>query len=208
MRYRSGPFQFVLAFAPAVLGQVVFYSREESTCVSSNDALFDIFGYTPAVNVQPNCDNAIHAVCSLFSIQPQKNYATYTAAAPVSTDPEACQVHLVGFGTSNNLPLNYTSCVEGFQSITIECMLLGVGKYAEETLQAGVRGVYIEPPQNVPKAGEDGFVTPTDVSITGNGLLSPGFLVGPPGYFGEVRAPIGKVLVPPVVIPVIPVVPV
>ncbi|KAL8925647.1 MAG: hypothetical protein Q9172_002151 [Xanthocarpia lactea] len=202
MRYRSTPFQFVLAFAPAVLGQVLIYSREEATCVSSNNTVFDIFGYTPTVNVQPNCDNAINAVCSLFSIQAETNYATYTATAPNSNDPEACQVHLVGYGNANNLPTNYTSCVEGFQSITINCMLLGYGKYAEEKLQAGVRGVYIEPPQNVPKAGEEGFVTPTNVTITAPGLLSPGFLVGPPGYFGEVRARIGRVSVLPVVIPV------
>ncbi|KAL8909857.1 MAG: hypothetical protein Q9171_004844 [Xanthocarpia ochracea] len=198
MRYHFTPFQFVLAFAPAVLGQAVFYSREEETCVSSNDTLFNIFGYTPTVNVQPNCDNAIHAVCSLFSIQAPKNYATYTATAPNSDDPEACQVHLVGYGLTNNLPINYTSCVEGFQSITIDCMLLNYGKYAIENLQAGVRGVYIEPPQNV----SNGFLTPTDVTITAPGLLSPGFLVGPPAYFGDVRAPIGRVSVLPIVIPV------
>lgn len=197
--YRSTLFRLVfsLEFVTLGLGQAfpaVPFVRGNSTCVSENAQLYDTFGKTASVKVQPNCDIAINALCSLAPLKdPPMVYATYTAIGPNNSadDPEACQAHLVGLGRSNLLEFDYASCVQGFQNITIDCMLLNYGRGAKKGLQAGVRGVLIEfppLPANGSKAGEKGFVAPKNVSIHPNPILDPGFLVGPPGYFGNVSA--------------------
>ncbi|KAL8788576.1 MAG: hypothetical protein Q9213_001649 [Squamulea squamosa] len=168
MYYRSTPIQLVLFLISAAFSQTIPYSRSEETCLGQDKTLLNIFGKTnrTRVIVQPHCDDAINATCSSFLTEPRQTYASYVATAPNNTDPGACQTHLVGFGSANNIGLNYTSCVQGFQSITIDCMLLGVGKYAQRTRQAGVRGVYITTPAaGLPKPGEEGF-SPKNVSIT------------------------------------------
>ncbi|CAO1603320.1 hypothetical protein XANCAGTX0491_006908 [Xanthoria calcicola] len=216
--YRSALFRLIssLAFVTLSLGQqfpAVPFARENSTCVSENQQLYDTFGDTATVKVQPNCDVAINALCSLAPLKdPPMVYATYTAIGPNNTadDPDACQAYLVGLGRSNLLEYNYDTCVQGFQNITIDCMLVGYGNRARRRRQAGVRGVLIEfppLPANGSKPGDAGFVAPRNVSIHPNPLLDPGFLVGPPGYFGDVSAIItGGLDIPvaPIVIPIAP----
>ncbi|KAL9001446.1 MAG: hypothetical protein Q9169_000021 [Polycauliona sp. 2 TL-2023] len=207
--YRSVPFQLIvsLAFATLSLGQAnpsteaTIYSRDIATCAANDTKISNTFGETEYVLVQPNCDAAIDAVCrGAPLLMANISYATYTATAssrqtrPDSDDdPEPCQVHLVGLGTSNLLRLTYATCVAGFQNITVNCMLLNYGAYAKRGAQAGVKGVqisYPSPPQGAPEPGDEGFKAPTDVFIRSLGLLDPGFLVGPPGYFGNVSLPL------------------
>ncbi|KAL8978163.1 MAG: hypothetical protein Q9205_006191 [Flavoplaca limonia] len=59
-------------------------------------------------------------------------------------------------------------------------MLLNYGEHAKKGMQAGVKGVQIEFPDPANAS------LPDDVKIRSIGLLDPGFLVGPPGYFGNV----------------------
>lgn len=185
--HRFTTFGLIFSLASLALSQrYTFYSRTNSTCVKDDTLiLLDSFHETYGIiKVQPNCDDAINAVCSQALIAPPQNKATYTATAPNPSDPEACQVHLVGLGTANKLPTTYETCVEGFQSITIDCMLLGYGRSAEKGVQAGVRGVYVS--SELPAVSGPGYLTAKNISITADSLQGPGFLVGPPGYFGDV----------------------
>ncbi|KAI4281559.1 MAG: hypothetical protein L6R38_003606 [Xanthoria sp. 2 TBL-2021] len=216
--YRSTPFRLIISLAFVNLGlsqqfPAIPFLRGNSTCVSESAPLYDTFGKTASVKVQPNCDIAINALCSLAPLKdPPMVYATYTAIGPNNSaaDPEACQAHLVGLGKSNLLEFNYATCIQGFQNITIDCMLLNYGKRAKKGMQAGVRGVLIEfppLPANGSKVGEEGFLPPKNVSIHPNPILDPGFLVGPPGYFGDVSAIIAgglDVPVAPVVVKIPP----
>ena len=60
-------------------------------------------------------------------------------------------------------------------------MYVGVGKDAEKEKQAGVRGVYMHDEGDPPLDAVDETIGPLSAE-------GPGFLVGPPGYFGNVFA--------------------
>ncbi|KAL8898658.1 MAG: hypothetical protein Q9192_001960 [Flavoplaca navasiana] len=181
-----------LAFTTLSLGQRITttqYPRDVATCVSADDRLYPYFGDTGFVLVQPNCDVAIDALCAQVPLGIiDLPYASFVATAgtndtdPTSDDtPDTCQAHLVGLGENNLLKLaDYDTCVRGFQNITIDCMLLDYGEHAKRGMQAGVKGVQIEFPDPANAS------LPDDVKIRSIGLLDPGFLVGPPGYFGNV----------------------
>ena len=181
-----------LAFTTLSLGQRITttrYPRDVATCVNGDDRLFPFFGYADFVLVQPNCDVAIDALCAQVPLGViDTPYATFVATAgtndtdPTSDDtPDPCQAHLVGLGENNLLKLaDYDTCVQGFQNITIDCMLLNYGAHAIKGMQAGVKGVQIEFPDPANAS------LPDDIKIRSIGLLDPGFLVGPPGYFGNV----------------------
>ena len=181
-----------LALTTLSLGQrnsIVQYPRDFATCVSADELLYPYFGSTDFVLVQPNCDIAIDAICAQVPLGVINTpYASYVATAgtndtdPGSDDtPDPCQAHLVGLGQYNLLKLvDYDTCVKGFQNITIDCMLLDYGVHAKRGMQAGVKGVQITYP-------EPAYASRADMEIRSIGLLDPGFLVGPPGYFGNVN---------------------
>ncbi|KAL8670880.1 MAG: hypothetical protein Q9168_004611 [Polycauliona sp. 1 TL-2023] len=217
-----------LAFATLILGQTNMTSYSDSNsnpvtgCVKTDAQMSNTFGSTATVKVQPNCDAAIDAVCGQVPLGfvNKPAYATYKATAgsndihPGTKDaPEACEVHLVGVGSADLLRLSYTTCVQGFQNITVNCMLLNYGAQAQKGKQAGVRGVTIAyppaPNATSPQPGSSDYVPPTDVAIGKIPLLAPGFLAGPPGYFGDVNleASLAKALnvqAAPIVVPLKP----
>ncbi|KAL8853116.1 MAG: hypothetical protein Q9221_001998 [Calogaya cf. arnoldii] len=211
--YRFTPLRLILSLAFVTLGLTqgqdstvvpIAYRRGNSTCVSADIRLSSAFGETANVKVQPNCDVAIDALCSLNArTDPVTNYDTYTAIGPNNTaaDPGACQAHLVGLGRSNSLKYQtYAQCVQGFQNITIDCMLIGTGRDAKRGAQAGVRGVTIVYPGNTEAPRPKELLKDPPIYI--NGLLDAGFLVGPPGYFGAVNTNEMGVFRPPIPVPI------
>ena len=72
--------------------------------------------------------------------------------------------------------------MKDFQSITIECMLVGSGRFAWEGAQAGVKGITYH------ADGQDSSVSNPIFTATGAGG-SPGYMVGPPSWYGNLSVP-------------------
>lgn len=116
-----------------------------------------------------------------------------------------CEAHIFVNGVNISADFTYDTCVQDFQSITETCMLLDPkGKYAESGKQAGVmRALYSEGGTNGPiytteiVGGNETEVLsyppgaqPAGTGTAPNWMLAmqdnPGYMVGPPGYFGSV----------------------
>lgn len=161
-----------------------FFPTSEETC--AEDATGRLRSTNPAplapVTVQPLCDNVISTLCTLTTdpSTPLPDRGLKATALAPDTDAGACEAHLLF--APNTAPPNdwsYDSCIATFQKITIECMLIGTGKHASKGQQAGVLGVmYLA-------TGADSSVENPRFRAEGEGG-SPGFMVGPLGWFGNV----------------------
>ena len=166
----------------------ISFPTSEETCIEDPTGRLHSTNLAglPYVTVQPLCDNTISTLCALTTdpsaALPSRGLKA-TATNSQGTDAGACEAHLL-FEASSLRPKdwNYESCIAKFQKITIECMLIGVGKHAFNGQQAGVLGVLYLP------TGKDSSVAnPRWRAANDDG--SPGFMVGPPGWFGNVSVP-------------------
>ncbi|KAL9594360.1 MAG: hypothetical protein Q9219_007074 [cf. Caloplaca sp. 3 TL-2023] len=175
----------------------IYLPTDAPTCVASPQGIFtatllNSLGALPSlppVTVQPNCDRAISAICNAAHAAipqpPSPNFPGLldykaTGRDDDSNDDGACEAHLLfshGPGSQDLSAFTYDSCVAGFQSITVECMLIGESESAAEGKQAGVRGVAF------------------DFSVAVNGArrwtgaaYDGGFMVGPKGWAGNIEA--------------------
>ncbi|KAL8840451.1 MAG: hypothetical protein Q9170_001327 [Blastenia crenularia] len=178
MRLRS-PFSLFLSLtlvcSPYIDAQLTPFQSNAPTCVNSSATL-------SSVTVQPYCDNPISTICStvVADIAAAKPLTNYKAVGVPPYAIGACEVTILFFQPWPAPYLTYESCVESFESITIDCMLIGIGKYAGKGHQAGVRGVVFD------RSGVDGSASHPQFAALG--ADSPGFIVGPPFAYGNITA--------------------
>ncbi|KAI4130900.1 MAG: hypothetical protein LQ338_001497 [Usnochroma carphineum] len=137
------------------------FSSDYPTCANAKSRLLPVI-------VQPYCDNAIITVCgtvnaTLANSSPLDNYK----ATGTNRVAGACEVQILFADPRPAFAFDYHKCVQEFESITIDCMLIGVGKWAKKGHQAGVRGVTFDP----------------NYGFQALGPSNPGYLVGPPEYY-------------------------
>lgn len=91
-----------------------------------------------------------------------------------------CEAHIRFTQNFLTDELTYDSCINAFQSITVECMKIGSGKYAKEGRQAGVLNMIYDP------NGAPGCSGNPIMKSSNSYNLEPGYTVGPPGFFGDI----------------------
>ncbi|KAL8938058.1 MAG: hypothetical protein Q9211_003389 [Gyalolechia sp. 1 TL-2023] len=165
-----------LIFLPSIAAEPNIYPSGHATCVNSSAQLDD-------VTVKPYCDNAVSTVCNtaVEALAGSANLSNFKATGiPPPRGRGACEVNLLFSEPRPTFRFNYSACVEAFQSITIDCMLIGYGKHAGKGHQSGVRGVLYNP------EGDDN--SSTNPMFSALDATSPGYIVGPPGSYGEIFA--------------------
>ena len=153
------------------------YTSDYATCVNSSANL-------DYVTVKPYCDRAISTVCStaVSAMDASKNVSNYKAVGGPPNWVGGCEVQLLFLEPRPAFLFDYDICVQGFQSITIDCMLIGYGKHAGKKPghQSGVRGVVYN------MRGNDSSATNPQFSALD--AANPGYLVGPPYAYGNISA--------------------
>ncbi|KAL8648082.1 MAG: hypothetical protein Q9210_005195 [Variospora velana] len=145
--------------------QITIFPSDQPNCANENSSI-------PFVLVQPNCDDAVSAVCNAMQSRIASNTSLTNLRAIGNNGWGPCEVRLL-FPDPPPQGLSFNDCVKGFWTITIDCMLIGKGKEAFKNRQAGVRGVGYEEGNN--------FTAPDPAS--------PGYMAGPPLYYpGEDNA--------------------
>ncbi|KAI4146092.1 MAG: hypothetical protein LQ341_002181 [Variospora aurantia] len=139
--------------------QITVFPSDQPTCVNEEVHLAFVL-------VQPNCDDALIAVCRAMQTRIDNNISLTNFRAIGNNGWGPCEVRLL-FPDPPPQDLGYNDCIKGFWSITIDCMLIGKGKEAFKNRQAGVRGVAYEEGNN----------------FTASDPASPGYMVGPPNYW-------------------------
>lgn len=137
---------------------------------------------TADVTVQPDCDVVIDYICAAvdkMSTMPPETRDMRSLT--YSTDSGTCEGKILFADPKLADPVNYATCVQGFQSITTTCMLID-GKtknQASAGQQAGVMNIFHryknEPPKGIWQAS----------TAWGN---MPGYMMGPNWYWGPVHA--------------------
>ncbi|KAI4159458.1 MAG: hypothetical protein L6R39_000360 [Caloplaca ligustica] len=160
-------FLLVLNISPSALAQSVNFTSDRATCANANANL-------APVTVQPYCDNAIIVVCSTVNatLAAGGMLADYKAVGNNLLSP--CEIQILFYEPLPAFTFDYDLCVKDFESITIDCMLIGKGKYAGEGHQAGVRGVVFNP----------------GLGFSALHASSPGYLAGPPDYYPVASEPV------------------
>lgn len=127
---------------------------------------------TKTVNVRPDCDNVINAICNVAVAQAKLGGSYYGLGYTFGT----CEGHML---FSQVTPITYEACVSDFQTIPNTCMLMDdptVKNYASVGKQFGVKNIY-----HNPSYGSDSV---WNAATDWNRL--PGYMMGPPGVFGDV----------------------
>ncbi|KAL8658568.1 MAG: hypothetical protein Q9226_000902 [Calogaya cf. arnoldii] len=156
------------------------YLTKYPRCANDKDLVKAFFGETNNVIVQPYCDNAINDICTHISSTNTTNSATYTAtSSPFNNGTDGCQTYLF---VASKIP--YETCVERFHQITIDCMLVGIGKWAESGSQAGVMNAFVDTEGVFWNGGELEYWRWGNLNTS----AGPGYLAGPPGYFKAIGA--------------------
>lgn len=165
-----------ISFLPFVAADYDLYPSDKATCVNNSAQLND-------VKVQPYCDNAISTICgtvveTMAASRPLSNYRAHGIPPPFGRG--TCEVNILFLEPFPSFPFDYATCVEGFQSITIDCMLIGYGKHAGKGHQSGVRGVLYN---------ANGFDnSSTNPMFSALDRTGPGYIVGPPESYGIIFA--------------------
>ncbi len=142
------------------------FPASPATCANANADL-------PYVIVQPLCDTAIGVICNV-TVNLYANSSSldrYRAIGEYGLG--SCEAQIIFPEPRPTFAWDVAKCVEEFQQITINCMLLRRRWSAKEPgQQAGISGVAFD--------DELGF---SALDATG-----PGYLVGPPSYYGDIGA--------------------
>ncbi|KAL6721969.1 hypothetical protein ACLMJK_001074 [Lecanora helva] len=160
----------------ADLGETFTYFAPNWPTCGNDHTMTDLNMWTTIdVNVRPDCDTVIDSICSAAVKEASRPGQMRSLTAKSGT----CQGFILFSQRTLADPLDYDICVGNFQSITKTCMLIGEGKnYASDKHQAGVQNVFHNPKQTPPS-------TYTWTAAT-NWNLYPGYMMGPPGYFGDI----------------------
>ncbi|KAL8944517.1 MAG: hypothetical protein Q9216_000427 [Gyalolechia sp. 2 TL-2023] len=165
-----------LILVPSTSARLGIYPSGFPTCVNNSAELND-------VTVQPYCDNAISTVCGTVAeaLARSSDLSNYRATGiPPPLGRGSCEVYILFSESQPAFDFNYSICVEAFQSITIDCMLIGYGRHAGKGHQSGVRGVLYN------SEGTDNSSTnPVFAALE---PTNPGYIVGPPGSYGLISA--------------------
>ncbi|KAL8716597.1 MAG: hypothetical protein Q9225_006087 [Loekoesia sp. 1 TL-2023] len=151
------------------------FAPDWPTC--ADHPAFEPFGKTSAIAVRPDCDTAIDVVCKIAVADYSKGRRMRNLKASFGTN-NSCETHILFSQPKLADPLDYDGCVKSFQSITTQCMLLGDAKYASPGQQAGVVNVIYT------QDGGAGYSTYPMMKASNLYNLKPGYMVGPPDYFG------------------------
>ncbi|KAI4122807.1 MAG: hypothetical protein LQ338_005598 [Usnochroma carphineum] len=154
------------------------YAPNWATC-ANDDSIKNPFGSTAPISVRPDCDSAIDTVCKVAE-------SDYTSGRQMrnlkahSGNTDACEVNILFSQPKLADTFDYNTCVQGFFGITTLCMLLGDAnaKYAATAQQAGVTNVIYT------QDGGAGNSTYPLMKASNLYNLKPGYMAGPPGYFG------------------------
>ena len=174
---------------PTYNGYFLFPSQWP-TCANTK-ILQDEFGQTTYVTVQNDCDIAIDKACKAVHAMLDNGRDLYR----VKSVETSCQVDILFSQLSVAELSDYegSSCISDLQSITIDCMLIGTGKYADDGMQAGVRNLLYDTRALTrdPPEGQTGNanITPGQRFFANNKCNDgPAYMVGPKDYFmGSVR---------------------
>ena len=169
---------------PTYNGYILFPSRWP-TCANTK-IIQDNFGQTSPVTVQNDCDIAIGTACKAVHAMLDNGRQLYR----VKSVEASCQVDILFAQRTVRELSNYdgSTCISDLQSITVDCMLIGTGKYAEEGMQAGVRNLLFDTRALTrdPPEGQTGIVNiGPNQSFFANNKCSkgPAYMVGPKDYF-------------------------
>ncbi|KAL8752228.1 MAG: hypothetical protein Q9199_005889 [Rusavskia elegans] len=134
----------------------------------------------PAVDVKQDCDTTIDAICKWV------DYATTQRVVPQSYRhiTGECEGHIIYPLKLQRYPVttpgpDYATCVKGFQSITVNCML--PQESFDSRQQYGVQNVKYTPPPSDLKAGEKSNLW----SYRDSEDDKPGYMIGAQRAFGD-----------------------
>ncbi|KAI4224738.1 MAG: hypothetical protein L6R40_008420 [Gallowayella cf. fulva] len=156
----------------------VYYPR-----CANDRRLTTFFGTTDNVIVQPHCDVAIDSLVRyVYSHNETRSHYTATSS-PGSNGTDRCQAYLLDWEFKFANDMSYAARVQRFQNITVDYMLIGVGKWAKSGGQAGVMNVNLDSDGVYTQGGELKYWHWSSATPAG-----PGYMVGPPGYFRAIEA--------------------
>lgn len=157
------------------------YAPNWATC--ANDAsITSVFPGGSTVTIS-DCDAAIEAIC----VAADNMYKSQVAGdhkiplQSMSKTVNTCEAHISFTQTTLADPLTHDSCVSSFQQISVECMVIGPGKYAAPGKQAGLMNMIYNPSATGGACSND---PPLKSSNAYN--LYPGYAVAQSGYFGDI----------------------
>ena len=146
------------------------WPSEYPTC--GNDKSMSQFSTTITVNTQQDCDPVIDTICRAAAQQSTTN------ARNLGHSIGTCEGHILFPGATSSV--TYADCVQGFQSVTETCILMGGPKnYAAVGKQFGLRNLQYFPAVNLYYPGG------TVWAWTVGSATDPGYLMGPPHVFGD-----------------------
>ncbi|KAL8931035.1 MAG: hypothetical protein Q9208_000137 [Pyrenodesmia sp. 3 TL-2023] len=152
------------------------------TVCSDNAAIKGPFGPTDPITVQNDCDTAINIVCTYAFNDYQANRQMNNIKARAG-EGFPCEATILFSQPKMADPFDYASCVANFLDITTKCSLIGAStaKWAAANQQAGVRNVIYTP--------EGLGVNSTYPRMKASNVYNhfPGYLIGPPDYFGKTK---------------------
>ena len=162
----------------------VNFTPDYPTCANDVNLQDSVGDYASKTNVtvRPDCDVVIDYICA--AVDAMAHRPPQNADMTSLTFSKSTCAGLILFPANKKLdtPIDYASCVSSFQSITKTCMLLdgSAGQnYASAGQQAGVMNIFHQ--FNNPSPGSRWQVS----SAWG---AMPGFMMGPPNYWGPVHA--------------------
>ncbi|KAL8906508.1 MAG: hypothetical protein Q9207_001994 [Kuettlingeria erythrocarpa] len=150
------------------------------TVCSDNAAIKEPFGPTDTITVQPDCDSAINIVCTYATNDYTSNRQMNNVKARAG-EANPCEVTIMFSAPKMAQPFDFAQCVSEFQAITTRCSLIGAStaKWAAAAQQAGVKNVIY----TADGLGVNSTYPRMKASNVYNHL--PGYMVGPPDYFGK-----------------------
>ncbi|KAL9030833.1 MAG: hypothetical protein Q9196_001087 [Gyalolechia fulgens] len=153
------------------------YAPNGQTCAAES-SIKNPFGNTDPIAVRPDCDSAIEIVCRATMADYLKARQMQNLRASVGVGNK-CEATILFSQPKLADPFDYASCVTSFQMITIECMLIQRGSDGSPGQQGGV--------VNVEYTADGGSWNSTYPMMKASDRFNnkPGYMVGPPAYFGN-----------------------
>lgn len=141
------------------------FPASPATCANANADL-------PYVIVQPVCDLAISAICNVTVALNANLTSLDRYRAVTDVGPGSCEAQIIFPEPRPTFIWDSGVCVKAFQDITINCMLLRRKWSAPVGQQAGISGVVFD----------------EELGFSALNTAGPGYLVGPPNYYGDIGA--------------------
>lgn len=152
----------------------VYYKASRPTCGNDDKLSGAPLGLATTIEpeVRRDCDNVINQICNIAAVQAASKSVVFDLSATVGT----CEGHFLK-GTANGHTVDYKTCVEGFQSVTTTCMLMGDPNVPDNEAELGLQFGVINVLYNLTNAEWEGSTMHNEL---------PGYMMGPPEVFGPV----------------------